>query len=962
VFQNPSHGRSAKAELHASASLRTMIDSLPSEERYRAVVEQTGDGIFLIDGATKSILEANSRFEELLGYGRGELDGMSIYDLVPHDREGARANVDRVLEQKSYQVGERSYRRKDGSLVDFEVSASLIEHDDKEILCCVVRDITERKRAEERLRESEERHRAVVEQSVEGIYLFDPENGRLLEANGAFEDLTGYTSEELVGKTIYDFIDHESEDIDRQVERSLKERRRHKGERKYRRKDGSSLEVEASAMVIPYCDGEAVCCVIHDVTERRASEEKLRKSEAGLAEAQRIAHLGSWEWDLNTGDVLWSDETFRIYGYEPQEFVPSFEKLMEVVHPDDKDLVRQNLDGALYEGEPYDFEHRIVRPNGEERVVHRQAQVYSDEGGQPRRMVGTVHDITEQKRAEEALKESEGRFRSAFEDAPIGVALVGLDRRHLRANRAFCEMLGYSEEELLEIQHPDIVHPDDRDESTERLRQALEGGPESYTFERRYVHTDGHAVWNLSSVSLVRDSRGEPSHLVCLHQDITERKELEDRLEHQAFHDSLTDLPNRALFLNRLGHALAQTSREDGPVAVLLLDLNHFKMVNDSLGHDAGNTVLVEVAKRMRKSVRPGDTVGRIFGDEFAVLLEAPSGTDKARWVAGRIQERLGEPFEVRGQQVLVSPSIGIALGYSVQDSPEEVLRRADLAMYKAKKRGKAECEEYSPAMEAQVAERMNLERDLHKAIEREEFEASYQPIVELQTGKIVGVEALARWRHPERGLVEAEEFIETAEEAGLIRTIGQRIVEETCRQAEEWRRRYPQEGVPMLSVNLSANQFVQQPNLIPEILDETGLEPSALQVEITERTVMDDAEFALAKLKELKDLGVSLAIDDFGMGYSCLYHLKHMPIDFLKIDRAFITGLGDDQGDEAIVSGTVGLAHALGVIVVAEGVETADQQEMLRELGCDLAQGYYFAEPLPGEAMEKLLAEGASY
>jgi diguanylate cyclase (GGDEF)-like protein/PAS domain S-box-containing protein len=683
-----------------------LIGSLPSEERYRAVVEQTADGIFLIDGATKSILEANSRFEELLGYGPGELHGMSLYDLVPHDREGARANVDRVLEHKSYQVGERSYRRKDGSLVDVEVSASVIEHDDKEILCCVARDITERKRAEERLRESEEHHRAVVEQSVEGIYLFDPDSGRVLESNEAFEELVGYTAEELLGMTIYDLIAHESEDIDWQVERSLEEKRRHKGERSYRRKDGSSLEVEASATVVPYGEEEAVCCVIHDVSER---------------------------------------------------------------------------------------------------------------------------------------------------------------------------------------------------------------------------------------------------------------KKLEERLEHQAFHDSLTDLPNRALFLDRLGHALAQTGREDGPVAVVLLDLNHFKMVNDSLGHDAGNVVLVGVAERLRASVRPGDTVGRIFGDEFAVLLGAPSGMDEARRIAGRIQERLEEPFEVEAQEVLVSPSIGISLGYSAQDRPEEVLRQADLAMYTAKKRGKAECEEYSPTMEAQFAKRADLEQDLRRAVEREEFEAHYQPIVELHNGEIVGVEALARWRHPERGLVEAAEFIETAEETGLIRPIGRRVIEEACRQAKEWRQRYPQ-NAPMLSVNLSANQFVQQPDLIPKVLDETGLEPSALLVEITERAVMDDAEFALVELKELKDLGVSLAIDDFGMGYSCLYHLKHMPIDFLKIDRAFVVGLGDDHGDEAIMSGTVSLAHALGVIAVAEGVETADQQEILRELECDLAQGYHFANPLPREAMEKLLADGASY
>jgi diguanylate cyclase (GGDEF)-like protein/PAS domain S-box-containing protein len=931
-----------------------------SEERYRAVVEQTADAIFLIDGTTREILEANPKFHELLGYAPGELHGMSMYDLVPHDRKGVDANIWHVLEKRSHYIGERSYRRKDGQLVDVEVSASTIDHNGGGLLCCVARDITERKRAEEKLRESEERHRAVVEQSVEGIYLFDPhDEGRILESNEAFEHLLGYPSTELLGMTVYDFIAHEHRDVERNVERDHRERRRHKGERKYRRKDGKLLDVEVSAAVIPYRGEEAVCCVVHDITERKDAEEKLRRSEVSLADAQRIAQLGSWEWEVTTGEVSWSDETYRIYGYEPKEFVPTLEKLMELVHPQDRELVNKNREGALYRAKPYDFEHRIVRPNGEVRVVHRRAQVYFDEEGEPSRMVGTVHDITEQKEAEEALRESEERFRTAFEDAPIGVALVGLDRSHLRVNRAYCRMLGYSEEELLETPHPEIVHPDDREDSTDRIQEILEEGAEPYALERRYLHADGHAVWSLSNLSLIRDSEGEPSHFICLHQDITERKELEERLEHQAFHDSLTDLPNRALFLDRLGHALGRTRREDGPVAVLLMDLNRFKVINDSLGHDAGNAVLVEVAERVRNSVSPEDTVGRIFGDEFAVLLEAPSDAKEVQRVAGRIQDRLGAPFSVEGQEVFVSPSIGITLCETTEDRPEEVLRRADLAMYAAK-RGKAECQVYSPSMEARVAERMDLEGDLRRAIEREEFEVHYQPIIDLQSGEVVAIEALARWRHSERGLVDAEEFIEIAEETGLIRPIGKLVVEEACRQFREWGERYP-ERAPLLSVNLSASQFVQQPDLVPEALEETGLEASALQLEITERAVMDDVEFAIDKLKELKDLGASLAIDDFGMGYSCLYHLKHMPIDFLKIDRSFIVGLGEDQGDEAIVSGTVGLAHALGVIAVAEGVETADQYAMLKELGCDLAQGYYFAKPLPSEAMEKLLTEDTS-
>ena len=566
--------------------------------------------------------------------------------------------------------------------------------------------------------------------------------------------------------------------------------------------------------------------------------------------------------------------------------------------------------------------------------------------------------VTHRKKAEKKLRESEERFRSVVERTTDGVFMADLATNTvLESNAALQNMLGYTAQELSGMKLYEII-AEDR-ESIDQNMQRLKEEKSLFIGERRLRRKDGSLLSVEVSASAVPFKDGEASCYII--RDVSERKALEEQLRYQAFHDSLTDLPNRALLLDRLGHALAQTDREDRPVAVLLLDLNHFKMINDSLGHDAGNTVLVGVAERMRTSVRPGDTVGRIFGDEFAVLLEAhSSGMDEARRVAQRIQERVQEPFEIEGQEVLVSLSIGIALGESAQDRPEEVLRRADLAMYSAKKKGKAECEEYSPSMEAQIANRVHLERGLRRAVEREEFEAHYQPIVELQTGEIVGVEALARWRHPERGLVEAAEFIETAEETGLIRSIGQQVVEEACRQAQEWRRRYPQRA-PMLSVNLSANQFVQQPDLIPRVLNKTGLEPSALQVEITERAVMEDAEFALAKLKELKDLGVSLAIDDFGMGHSCLYHLKHMPIDFLKIDRAFITGLGDDQGDEAIVSGTVGLAHALGVIAVAEGVETADQQEILRELGCDLAQGYYFSKPVPSETLERLFVENNS-
>ncbi len=391
---------------------------------------------------------------------------------------------------------------------------------------------------------------------------------------------------------------------------------------------------------------------------------------------------------------------------------------------------------------------------------------------------------------------------------------------------------------------------------------------------------------------------------------------------------------------------------------MLFVDLDDFKVVNDSLGHDAGNALLVEVAERLRGSVRPGDTVARLFGDEFAVVLEAPTGVEDARRVTERIAEHLRAPFEIDGGEVCVTPSVGISLSEAAEEQPEELLRQADLAMYAAKSREKAQYEVFAPSMSTRATERLRLANELRRAVERKEFEVYYQPIIELGSGRIDAVEALVRWRHPERGLVSSSEFILLAEETGLIRPIGNWVLDEACRQAHEWRAQHPENPL-LMSVNFSTERFGHQPDLVSKVLYDTGLDPGGLQLEITERAMVDDnMEFLLDNLRRLKGLGVRFAIDDYGRGYSWLYHLKRMPFELLKIDRSFIEGLGEDPEDTAIVSGMIGLAHALGLRVVAEGVKSADQIAKLEELECDLAQGFYLAEPLPNEAMSALLAK----
>ena len=422
---------------------------------------------------------------------------------------------------------------------------------------------------------------------------------------------------------------------------------------------------------------------------------------------------------------------------------------------------------------------------------------------------------------------------------------------------------------------------------------------------------------------------------------------------YQALHDPLTGMPNRTLFLDRLQNALDRTSRDQGACAVLFTDLDDFKVVNDSLGHEAGDELLMEVSQRLQSCLRLGDTAARLGGDEFTLLLENISDVGDAIRVAERIAEALGSPFELRNQRIFVSTSTGIALATSGGSQPGNLLRDADVAMYEAKKKGNGGYKLFNASMHTRALRRLRLEDSLRRAIERQEFEVYYQPKVLLSTGEIVGMEALARWQHPKYGLIGPEEFIPLAEETGLILPIGQWVLRQACCQAKAWQDQLPSSPPLVTSVNLSVRQF-RHPDLtamLAETLEETGLDPRYLQLEITESVVVDDIEYAVALLHDLKSLNVELAIDDFGKGYSSLESLRRFPVDYLKIDRAFVKEIGARDQDAAIVKLVVELAHTVGMRAVGEGVETAEQMALLRELGCDLAQGYHFQEPQPSEA-----------
>jgi diguanylate cyclase (GGDEF)-like protein len=430
-----------------------------------------------------------------------------------------------------------------------------------------------------------------------------------------------------------------------------------------------------------------------------------------------------------------------------------------------------------------------------------------------------------------------------------------------------------------------------------------------------------------------------------------------DQLARQAFRDPLTSLPNRALFMDRLAHALTRTERRGEQLAVLFLDLDRFKVVNDSLGHGVGDQLLIGVSQRLAGCLRPEDTIARLGGDEFAILLEDVKDDKGPTSVADRLTGELQQPFVVEGREVVITVSIGIAMSTARRMTPEDILRDADLAMYHAKGKGKARYEVFDKSMNAPAKERMDLELDLRNAVARGEFILHYQPVVELPTGRITEVEALVRWKHPQRGLLFPADFVGLSEETGLIVPLGRWVLHEACRQTRQWQLAAPATKLA-ISVNLSARQL-QQPGLVDEIgavLRETRLDPGALRLEITETVVMHDAPTTLAKLEALKALGVQLAIDDFGTGYSSLGYLKRFPVDTLKIDRSFVKGIGRDMEDSAIVRAVITVAKSLGLSVTAEGIETADQLDQLRTLGCDHGQGYFFAKPMTSDRVPALL------
>ncbi len=575
----------------------------------------------------------------------------------------------------------------------------------------------------------------------------------------------------------------------------------------------------------------------YHVDHQRRTEATLHGTETSLAQAQRIASLGSWSWTPSNGQQLWSDETYRILGFDPQSFPATLGVLVSCVHPNDRDRVQTALDRGATEGVPLDLDCQIVGPDAVVRTVHLQGESTAATADRPSRLVGTMHDITE-------------------------------------------------------------------------------------------------------------------------------RKSLEARLVHRAFHDPLTDLPNRALFNDRLERALGRTDRAGRDIAVLFIDLDGFKQVNDLLGHDAGDRLLVAVAARLEGSIRPDDTAARFGGDEFTVLLEHLPHRHEAIRVADRLTASLRQPFRLDGRESTVSASVGIAWGTVGQTQAISLLRDADAALYHAKAGGKDRVVAFEPRMGAEVTHRSALQSELKHAVARGELRLHYQPQVNLRTGAIVGFEALVRWQHPTHGLIPPASFIPLAEESGLILQIGQWALEEACRQAVTWQILHPETGRVRMAVNLAVRQLVQEDihDVVAGALRDASLDPEFLTLEVTEHVLVREPETVIAALATLRGTGVRIALDDFGTGFSSLEYLHGLAADTIKMDKSFIHGLSREGRGVTIAASIVGLAHSLGMAIAAEGIETADQLVHARGLGFDIGQGFLFAQPLSSAEAGNLLALGTGF
>jgi diguanylate cyclase (GGDEF)-like protein/PAS domain S-box-containing protein len=959
--------RDVTGRRRAEAALRD------SEASFRLLFANHPMPMWVYDVSDLRFLEVNESAVEHYGYSRDELLGMRITDLGP-------------IEATEHS-GESRHRRKDGTVIDVHMVSHVLEFAGRRSALVEAQDITERKRAEEALRESEERYRRLVEMSPDGIAIHS--EGKVVFANpSALRTMRASRPEDLIGRPVLELV---HPDYHATVRRRLEILKRGEAvpfiEEKMLRLDGTPVEVEGQAMPFTYDDKPAVQVVMRDISGRKRAE-KLQRALYRIAEiSASVEDMPGFYTSVHhiVGELM-NARNFYLALQDEAASGLTFQYFVDEVDPEPP-AVKQGRTlteyvmrtGAPLLASPAVFEHLVA--TGEVEVVgapsvdwlgvplmrgdrafgvivvqsYSEKARYTEEDRDILTFVAQhVAAALDRRRAADALRESEARFRTLAETAPCAI-FIYQDDGFRYANPAAASITGYNRDELRDLSFWRLVHQDFREAVRERGLARQRGESVAARYEFKIERRDGEERWLDSSASSV-EFGGRPA-VLGIAFDVTERKRAEEQIKSLAYHDVLTGLPNRLLFNDRLNVAVAQAHRLQQRLGILFLDLDRFKVINDSLGHSLGDRLLQAVAERLEAGVREGDTVARLGGDEFILLLPGIARADDIARVAEKILDSLRLPFRLEGRDLFVTASIGLSLYPEDGLDGETLVKNADIAMYRAKEQGRDNFQLYTQTMNERAVERLQLESSLRKALAHGELLLHYQPLLDLSTGRVHGVEALLRWEHPESGLVYPGEFMHLAEITSLILPIGVWTLRTACAQVKKWQ----EEGHPHLSVavNLSARQF-SQPEVVEHVkraLRETGLSARSLDLEITESHAMANAEATIHTLRELKALGVRISIDDFGIGYSSLSYLKRLPIDTLKIDQSFVRDITSDPDDAAIATAIIALAHTLKLRVVAEGVETQQQLEFLSTRQCDRMQGFLFSRPLAAADCGEFLA-----
>ena len=922
------------------------------------IISNVGVGIYILQEG--KFVYVSSLYRKLSGYSAKELINLNSLDYIhPEDREKTRLNAIKVLKRESSDPYEYRFIKKNGEIMWALEMVASVKYRGKRAVLGSFMDITERNVMEQSLLKSEEKYRSILENIEEGYAELDMK-GTLIFFNDALCRIHEYSRDETMKIGNYRAVMDEDNAKKMfyyynkvyKTGESLKE-----VEYEIITKSGRRRYIETSITPMKDADGRVYAFrgILTDRTERRKAEEVLRQSEMKYRTILEEMDEAYFEVDLAGNYTFVNDAISRLLGYPKEELLGT--TFRKQVNEEDTALLYDAFGKIFTTGQPVrDIAYRAIRKGGEIRYSEITGFPIQNQKGEVIGFRGIGRDITERKQMEEALRQSEMKYRTILEEMDEAYFEVDLAGNYTFVNDAISRLLGYPKEELLGTTFRKQVNEEDTALLYDAFGKIFTTGQPVRDIAYKATRKGGEIRYSEIAGFPIQNQKGDVVGFRGIGRDVTERKRTEEQIRHMATHDALTELPNRMMFGQLLNHAIQAAKRNKRQLAVLFVDLDRFKIINDTLGHEAGDELLKTIATRFKQTLRAMDVVARLGGDEFVILVEEVDNPDQLVVVAQKILSAAMKPVSLMGEECRVTASVGISMYPKDGEDEQALMKTADKAMYFAKEEGKNNYQFYSESIKSQSIEQFSLETHLRLALERNELSLNYQAKLDFKTGTITGVEALLRWHSPVLGDVTPTQVIPVAEETGLIIPIGRWVIRTACAQNVAWQKR----GLPpvCVSVNLSLRQLRDE-NLIEDVkaaLEDSGMAPHLLELEITESMVMHNPARMVAILTQIKDMGVRLAIDDFGTGYSSLAHIRRFPIDTIKVDRSFIRNVPKDYEDKAIIEAIISMGQTLSLTVVAEGVETQEQMNYLKEHSCNEMQGYYFSKPVSADEFANLL------